>query len=155
MKSNEFVAILFRTCDLFSEFCISSNETPEINERYPGTIGRTHGEMNESKPKMKAVKIPTFSTLNPYSSPHQIQQQEYAKIPNSAGRINLPFKTTARNATRAELFPHNPDLDLAGNIRMEFKIHRVNAESFNRLIKLNDPLVDDESLFLERVGDHL
>ncbi len=40
---------------------ISSNEKPEMNEIYPGIIGKTQGEINERRPKINAVSILMFS----------------------------------------------------------------------------------------------
>jgi hypothetical protein len=33
----------------------SSNDTPEMNERYPGTTARTHGDANETNPAANAT----------------------------------------------------------------------------------------------------
>jgi hypothetical protein len=39
---------------------------PEINDRYPGTIGRTQGEIKDKIPKRNAVNMLTFvSTIRP------------------------------------------------------------------------------------------
>src|SRR5689334_8633308 len=35
---------------------ISSIDTPEMNERYDGITGSTHGDKNESSPELKATK---------------------------------------------------------------------------------------------------
>jgi hypothetical protein len=35
---------------------MSSNETPEMYEMYPGTSGRTHGEMNDRTPAKNAAR---------------------------------------------------------------------------------------------------
>src|SRR5262245_24716285 len=40
----------------FVELPRSDNETPETVERYPGTSGKTQGEIKEIKPTKKAVK---------------------------------------------------------------------------------------------------
>ena len=40
---------------------ISSKLYPLINDKYPGTIGNTHGDTKEIIPKTNAVKILTFS----------------------------------------------------------------------------------------------
>lgn len=40
---------------------ISCRDFPEIKEIYPGMIGRTQGEINESKPKTNAVRMLIFS----------------------------------------------------------------------------------------------
>jgi hypothetical protein len=64
MKNNEF-RIIERKANLFCSMSfISSSETPEIKEMYPGTIGSTQGDTKESKPKTKAVRIPTFCNQN-------------------------------------------------------------------------------------------
>jgi hypothetical protein len=34
---------------------ISSRETPDIKDKYPGTSGRTHGDKNEIKPAANAI----------------------------------------------------------------------------------------------------
>jgi hypothetical protein len=64
MKNNEFRIIERRAVRFCSMFFISSSETPEIKEMYPGTIGSTQGETKESNPKTKAVRIPTFCNQN-------------------------------------------------------------------------------------------
>src|SRR4051812_24590452 len=40
---------------------ISSSESPEIYERYPGINGSTHGEMNDRSPAPNAARRVTFS----------------------------------------------------------------------------------------------
>ena len=74
MNIKQLTVIRFRTCFRLSEFCISSKETPEINEMYPGTIGKTQGEINESNPNANAVKMLTLS--NEFSSTEILQLQE-------------------------------------------------------------------------------
>src|ERR1051326_697852 len=65
IKSAELSRIFFLTRERLSSFCISSKVTPEMKERYPGTMGNTQGEMKDSNPNANAVIIPTFSNLNP------------------------------------------------------------------------------------------
>lgn len=62
MKNKTFKRMRFRTAVLSAEVCISSKLTPEIKDKYPGTIGRTQGEMKDIKPAVNAARIPTFST---------------------------------------------------------------------------------------------
>ena len=38
---------------------ISSEDIPDRNDMYPGTMGRMHGDMNEIKPAIKAMYIET------------------------------------------------------------------------------------------------
>jgi hypothetical protein len=65
-KNNALRSTRFRTAERLPELCISSNEMPEMNERYPGTIGRTQGEINDRIPKRNAVSMVTFvSTISP------------------------------------------------------------------------------------------
>jgi len=42
-----------------SRVLISSIETPEMNERYPGINGKTHGDMKDKNPARMAVGIST------------------------------------------------------------------------------------------------
>ena len=37
-----------------------------MKEIYPGTIGRTHGEINDNKPNANAVSMLIFSTVMSY-----------------------------------------------------------------------------------------
>src|SRR5687767_8772574 len=48
---------------------ISSSERPEMYERYPGTSGRTHGEMNDRRPAPNAASSETFSSMPPTTPP--------------------------------------------------------------------------------------
>jgi hypothetical protein len=76
MNMAQFAAIRFRNLERLSAFCISSNDTPEINDMYPGTMGRTHGETNESKPNANAV---TRLTLSKFLS-HSFELSHIIKI---------------------------------------------------------------------------
>ena len=60
MKNTVRSKIWLRSLFFSDSFFITSSETPEINEIYPGTIGNTHGEINERNPNSKAVRIFTL-----------------------------------------------------------------------------------------------
>ncbi len=62
IKNKELIIIVFIFCFLF--FSISSKDTPEIKEIYPGTRGKTQGETNEKRPATKAAIKDTSLTLN-------------------------------------------------------------------------------------------
>jgi hypothetical protein len=59
IKANDVMRVFRRTSSRFEAFCSSSTDTPDINEIYAGTSGRTQGERNESIPAKKAAKIET------------------------------------------------------------------------------------------------
>ncbi len=48
---------------------ISSSDSPEMYDRYPGTNGSTQGEMNDRSPAPKAASSVTFSSMS--SSEHR------------------------------------------------------------------------------------
>jgi hypothetical protein len=56
IKAREAAMVFLRT-SLRSPCCRSSMDTPDINEIYAGTSGKTHGDKNESIPAANAVKI--------------------------------------------------------------------------------------------------
>lgn len=59
---NKVLRIIFlRAFDLSLVVSISFSDTPDINDIYPGTIGRTHGEMNDKNPNANAVMRLIFS----------------------------------------------------------------------------------------------
>jgi hypothetical protein len=56
MKKMEFTMTVFCSLGL----PISSADTPDTKEMYPGTRGRTHGDRNEMIPAMKAMERETL-----------------------------------------------------------------------------------------------
>ena len=54
LSSSAFFSLLSRAKPLFPSL-ISENETPDINEKYPGTSGRTQGDKKEIIPAAKAI----------------------------------------------------------------------------------------------------
>jgi hypothetical protein len=48
----------------FSFDAMSSIETPEIKDRYPGISGSTHGDIKDKKPARIAVGISTVGCSN-------------------------------------------------------------------------------------------
>ena len=63
IKNSVLRIILRRAFDLSPVVSISFSDTPDIKDIYPGTMGRTHGEMNDKNPNANAVKIPILSKL--------------------------------------------------------------------------------------------
>ena len=60
IKNTEFKIMKYRF--FFSlEVFISSRETPDMNEIYPGISGNIQGEKNEASPAKNALNIETFS----------------------------------------------------------------------------------------------
>jgi hypothetical protein len=62
IKNKELIMMVFLFC--FSPFFISSKDIPEMKEIYPGTKGKTQGEINEKSPATKAAIKDTSLTLN-------------------------------------------------------------------------------------------
>ena len=63
IKKRVLRIILRRAFDLSPVVSISFSDTPDIKDIYPGTIGRTQGDIKERNPNANAVKIPILSKL--------------------------------------------------------------------------------------------
>jgi len=63
MKKIELSPTLFKILLFSSLSFISSTETPEINERYPGIRGKTQGEKKDMIPAKNAAKSDTSPVI--------------------------------------------------------------------------------------------
>lgn len=132
-----------------------------MKERYPGTIGRTHGEMNDKNPKSNAVNMDTFvSTVNP--SRNVIVYGIICINDAEIRRLKI-LLTTGINEIfphmvyicRMILFPDNPDFYFTRDFVMKFYRDGIDAENLYRFFKLYDTLIEAYAFFLECIGDHL
>ncbi len=118
-----------------------------MKDRYPGTIGKTHGDANERRPKTKAenmfmlsIRILFLPKVQGFRSKSQARLRRAARTTNT----DLSSEVAEGNS-----LAHDPDLDFSHDIRKQSHVDSIDAKGFDRFFKFDHTLVDTETFLLE------